>query len=134
MKKPSELFEKDWNEDLTRRGVLKPEGVGEWEEFDLLFSAKLWAVDNSFSLEDKIKSYVSNLILQEKAKWKGEDLETLIEKCGNRFVGLYDWSAHEVKGAKWVADGIKKGGGSITGKGMTPKEAVKELLALIDKL
>lgn len=62
----------------TEKVECNPEGVGEWEEeFNERFK---WFFDNQTNVSLKetttptdIKSFISTLLLQEKAKWKGEE-------------------------------------------------------------
>ena len=90
------LPEKNWNNEPCGNKLcenchpeiyskVKPEGVGEWEkEFDMKLNAvvsyaiggECGGVDVNYCKKE-LKSFISNLILQEKAKWKGE-IMTLI--------------------------------------------------------
>ena len=101
------IKEKDEAISKLLKNEVKPEGVGEWRK-------ELRHVWNYGECElSDIEEYVSNLLLQEKAKWKG--------KINERFVEIVNQNTDCKRGMfRDYIEGLDK--------------AKQELLTLIDKL
>ena len=101
---------------------VKPEGVGEWEEplRKLIFERP---PTNEVAIENwyKAEKIVSTLLLQEKAKWKGE-VEKM-KKIGMNGEGLPFENSPEIYGNQRIVS-FKKGF----------NQAIDEVCTLIDKL